>query len=748
MSTMSTTGLYPEDLNGNNPLNLVTGEVQTLQVPGPDDYYFIIPKAAPYFADNVKVYNHQTGALYVENVDYMLGHYFIEAMDSIGRPICGSIRFMKRTIQGQVRLEYRTIGGQWGFSDSAILAELSNRQFNPLIRSWAQIDVLPALFPAFEHPQSIDRLVGSTEIKASLDNLAAVIEAQAAGASQSHLLDFANPHKTTKAQVLLGLVQNYGMANDVDAKAGTRSDVYMSSRAVSLQITDKALIPLNAHTSAIGNVHGLTAADINLGRVPNFAAASPTEAVDINNNNTLLTPYTGALLITQLANIPRIDALENLLNQHIANHNNPHALTPAILGMYSNTQIDQMLADLVAGGGGDASTFGGKTPSQWEEGFTAVSDVESVIDKVRIQHETNITLIQTVALESTWTTAKENAYQGSLVGSVSAGYGMYGVSNSFGSVRLVQGSDVPQIPNLDTLRKAAEGWATAKDAVYVIAPNGSLRSYGSASVAAPVGWKDDVAFNTANAMEAVWATKDLVYVRKRGTPASGPTPAIVGDMYMFGASTPLTLVSPSSEGPVAITGSSQQTYVGETSVLEIAADVFKGRGTAGWVTAINGVITAVKATIAGKNAADIIRDIRVGDTHVVVTSAIRGELYVYQINRTGNTVNTITLVADPFIFDTHGVKVPVGTISGIKASSGAYTHFCFVTADDNALFFGDNSQGQCEVDNAAGPFLTIAAGNNYTVTVNTQHQTQFWGNSPDNSMLYSHRGTVIEEVTP
>lgn len=747
MSTMSTTGLYPEDLNGNNPLNLVTGEVQTLQVPGPDDYYFIIPKAAPYFADSLKVYNHQTGTLYVENVDYLVGHYFIEAMDSIGRPICGSIRFMKRTIQGQVRLEYRTIGGQWGFSDAAILAELSNRQLNPLIRSWGQIDVLPALFPVLEHTQPVNSLIGSAQILVALEDLTAVIEAAAAGASQSHLLDYANPHRVTKAQVLLGLVQNYGMATDVEAKAGVRTDVYMSSRAVYLQVMEKALIPLNAHTAATGNVHGLVAADINLGRVPNFAAATPTEAIDITNNNTLLTPYTGALLVEQLSNGPRVDALENLIRTHIADTNNPHQLTPEILGMYSNAQIDQMLDD-ISSGGGDATTFGGKTPAEWEDGFTSVDDVESVIDKVRIQHETNITLIQTVTLTSSWTPANETAYQNSLIGSVTAGYGMYGVMNAFNSVNLIQASDVPQLPNTDTLRNAADGWAAVKDAVYVIAPNGALRAYGSASVAAPVGWKDDVSFNAANALEAVWATKDLVYIRKRGTPPVGANPAIPGDLYMYGAVTPLTLVSASANGPVAIYTSSQQTYIGETSVLEIADNVFQGRGTGPWVTAINAVITAVTTEIEGKDASDTIRDVCIGDTHVIIASAVRGDLYVYQINRTGNTVTGVVRVADPLIFNTHGTPVPIGTITGTKAVSGAYKHFCIVTEDDEALFFGDNSQGQCEVDNAAGPFLGIEAGNNYTVTVNTKHQTQFWGNSPDNSMLYSHRGTTIEEVTP
>lgn len=262
MSTMSTTGLYEEDLHGTNPANLITNEVQTLQVPGAEDYYFIIPKAAPYFADSLKVFNAQTGTQYVENVDYLVGHYFIEAMNSIGRPICGSIRFMKRTIQGQVRLTYRTIGGQWGFSDTAILAELSNRQLNPLTRSWAQIDVLPALFPPLEHSQPVNSLIGSKQIIISLDNLAAVIEAQAEGASQSHLTDFNNPHRVTAVQLQLGNVPNYGMATDTEARAGIRTDALMSPRGVFLQITDKAIAPLNAHINATGNVHRLVAADI------------------------------------------------------------------------------------------------------------------------------------------------------------------------------------------------------------------------------------------------------------------------------------------------------------------------------------------------------------------------------------------------------------------------------------------------------------------------------------------------------
>lgn len=47
---------------------------------------------------------------------------------------------------------------------------------------------------------------------------------------------------------------------------------------------------LNEHVRARGNVHGLTATDINLGRVPNYAASTRTQAIGGVNNTSLMTP--------------------------------------------------------------------------------------------------------------------------------------------------------------------------------------------------------------------------------------------------------------------------------------------------------------------------------------------------------------------------------------------------------------------------------------------------------------------------
>src|SRR5690606_8684835 len=117
----TTTGLYEEDLYCSNPNNLITNELQTLQVPAVDEYYFIIPHAAPFYVETLEVRNHHTGALYHEGTDYVVGHRFIDAMKSLKRPIAGSIRFLRKNITGIVRLKYHTVVGQWGYNSAAIL---------------------------------------------------------------------------------------------------------------------------------------------------------------------------------------------------------------------------------------------------------------------------------------------------------------------------------------------------------------------------------------------------------------------------------------------------------------------------------------------------------------------------------------------------------------------------------------------------------------------------------------------------
>ncbi|ARV76834.1 virion structural protein [Pseudomonas phage Phabio] len=738
----STTNLYPEDLNGTNPLNLITNEIHNLQPPGPKDFYFIIPFAAPFFVDSLEVYNVATGAKYVEGDDYLVGHRFIEAMDSIGRPIAGSIRFLRFDIVGQVRLRYRTIGGQWGFSDQAILAELARVHLNPLRRSWGDIDVLPYSFPPFEHDQSLDTLVGSKELKAALDHIAAIMEATASGTTESHLVDYNNPHRVTKQQVMLGNVPNFSMATDEQAIASLRNDLFMNPRGTLLSIQEHALKPLNAHINATGNVHNMVPADIGLGNVPNYPAATPAQAIDPTNTTTLLTPYTGALLVQKLANDPRLDQLIIDFNNHLTAHN-PHGITPAMIGTLTTQEIEQRIAQGSGGGGGDADTFGGLTPSQWEAKFPVNADINQMLTETGDIYLDKLTAINAVDMTDPITPeiiARRNATK---VSWAFGGYAAYGIYNSLAEGRIVSSSSTivgDDSFSKETFADAANRWSSDKNANYFIEGNGSLQVWGSEAVKPPAGYLSE-SFNPANASKIVKASKDYVWLVNasnklfRFDRAGTTTPELPSDEILdliIGNG----LVDPRPVG-VAETGTDWNNVT------------IKPIGDASWISAFN--VAMVNLPVGQKY-----HDSRIASEYInLITytgnvpdpndpNAVDNRVYflhIYKINY--NAAITLTEVTNQIDIKNHTTNeiVKADTIRGVTQVAGSYTHFVFTKPRPNStlcdlLSYGDNSQGQLEMLPTSAPFLSIAAGYQYTVTINRQNFVEFWGNSEDNSLFY------------
>ena len=285
-----TTGLYDFDPLMKNSANRVVNEKQVLAVPGRDDFHFLIPQAAPFFVEDVTVRNETTGETYYEGQDFVFGHWFVEGMNKTGRSIAGSIRFLRREIAGIIVLDYHTLGGQWGFDDQAITRELSQRSINPLVRAWAQIDVLPALFPPVAHDQKVDKLIGFQDVVDGLDGIVLAIEAAQTGSTRDHIADRDNPHDVTKAQVGLSFVENYPVASDAEARMGGRTDRYMTPRATREAIEEIGLGALNTHLTDFNNPHNVTKTQVGLGNVQNYQVASVSEANDRTRNDRYMTP--------------------------------------------------------------------------------------------------------------------------------------------------------------------------------------------------------------------------------------------------------------------------------------------------------------------------------------------------------------------------------------------------------------------------------------------------------------------------
>jgi hypothetical protein len=734
----STTYLYPEDLNGTLPSNLIPSEVQTLQAPGPTDYYFIIPKAAPFFVDSLIIVNPANGQPYVEGDDYQVGHLFIEAMNSTGRPIAGSIRFMRPTIVGQVRLTYRTIGGPWGFSDQAILRELSNKHLNPLIRSWGDIDVLPYAFPPLPHDQRIDSLVGSAEINATLEKIAEILEATAEGTSKSHIDNRNNPHVVTAFQVGLGNVPNFQMANDQQHLDAARNDLFTNPRGVLLLVNKYAVTPLTAHIQAKGNVHDMVPADIGLGNVPNWKPATPQNAIDPTNNTSFMTPYTTSLLIQKLQNDPRLDQLIIDFNNHLTAQN-PHHITPSLIGTYTSQQIDAMI-DAISQGG-DAATFDGKTPDEWVAMFPAVADINQMLQELFDLYLSASSTLGALDVEDPVTPEDAALRASQKISWAYADYQAYALYNSLGAGQIIADTAYSQDFPTGTLVGAAGKWSTTVNAAYYINPLGYIETAGTGAIVIPAKYAAGSTDVTGKA-SLVYASKDCIYlIRSTDTVLiridRSSTVTTVGaqiDIAALFCNNGLT-----DPRPFSVTEIQPQT----------GARSWNAQGDASWVTAFNAVKTRAST------GSFTIEEVRIGSGYLIVMVDKAGvtSLWIYRINYGGSI--TLTDVSATTLLRDHstGLSVAASTVNGISGISGNFDHFVFIQPIGpgsilcDLLSFGDETKGQLEITSASVPFIAAVAGFGFTVTVNQNNFAEFWGDSPDNSMLW-RGGKYIEPVGP
>lgn len=694
-----TTGLYDFDPNGTNPANLIPNELQTLQTPGIDDFYFIIPHAAPFFVDSL-VLSNAAGVPYKEGEDYLVGHQFVEAEDSIGRPIAGSIRFLKRSIVGQVRIKYRTLGGQWGFNDNAILAELASKQYNPLIRSWGMIDVLPATFPPLPHDQSLDSFVGSDELKEGLDAIADILEASAAGSSASHLADFNNPHKTNKKQVGLEFVQNYGIGTDAEMRQGTRSDVYATARGVYLAIAQQALIPLQTHTDDHNNPHVVTKKQVGLEFTPNMPVATREQALDITNNTVLLTPYTAAVLLSAQSDGGRIDALEQAFNAYKVNYNNPNRVTAAQVGTLTEAEIRQLLGNVSAS---DTPRFAGMTEAEWRASLPSFTDVETILGALGQNFDTAVGSLSDVVPEDPVTPAQVAAALRLKPAGLQAGWDGYGIADGSQSFTMVQSTASADMPAV--LGKAWEPFAINQLARYWLLADGSISSSGASAVPAPLGWRSGVSFDGTKPAAHVYASKAANYAIME-----------TGSLQRWVNSTTMTQVVASGVAGVFL----QVTALAgaEKLIYELDSGTLVPYGMADWVTKVQALLTPFAAHATRK----FIMDVQITNDYVAFLFE-NGELLVYRITVAGAVV-TLALQtlngAWPTVF---------------SQISGQYDHLGALGSDGKVYFLGTNNQGQQDVNPKLGTFISLACGKDFTVTIGADRRVMFWGDSPDNSLL-------------
>lgn len=339
------------DPHGTNPNNYITGERHTLTPDSGKGFHFFIPKAAPFFLKDLEVVHVGTGRKLLEGIDWQPGWMFELASRRTYMPVFAAITILDKTLNGTFEIKYRTIGGEYTLDDATLLEYLSNVLTDPRVTTWEAIVDKPLFFAPLEHRFNVDQLVGMEDAIEALDRIRDAILQSINAIYPSfnvHLADKSNPHAVTKEQVGLGNVQNYPMATDAEAAAGTARNRMMSPAATKALVATLSSETVAGHASNTSNPHQVTKAQVGLGNVDNYKTATLAEALQGTATNLFITVQGAAELVKKLA--------VGDFTTHIEDKNNPHATTKTHVGL-GNVDNFRTATNADADAGSSATTF-------------------------------------------------------------------------------------------------------------------------------------------------------------------------------------------------------------------------------------------------------------------------------------------------------------------------------------------------------------------------------------------------------
>lgn len=328
---MTTQWEYEFDPYGDNPNNLIVDEPHTITPANGKNFSFFIPRKGPFHRRSVVLKDAVSGALLNVGTDYYFGWRYDDIIVSGSvQPVYGAIVFNDPTKTYNLKMTYQNLGGPTMIDDAEIAQLLANTLRDPRRALWTDVVDVPTELPPIPHRQSTADLVGfdlQIEVLYKIADAIAEGNVKAMQALMEHVADHHNPHRITLADLGIDDLGNLIPATKEEAEGGVDNTHYMTSLRVD-QYSKANVIPvINAHVADKTNPHGTTAAQVGLGSVQNYPVASTVEAEAGVATNRYMTPAMTTTLMTK--------NFKPLVDNHIADKNNPHGTTKAQVGLGS-----------------------------------------------------------------------------------------------------------------------------------------------------------------------------------------------------------------------------------------------------------------------------------------------------------------------------------------------------------------------------------------------------------------------------
>ena len=309
------TMLYPIDYSGVALGNLISNESITLTNGGGRAFS---PLYAPFFSKNITIKDVVSG-LFLTPTQYEC-YYLVAAPSAIagvGNSVYSIVIITDDTVSNSLSVTYQTVGGGYTTGYETILQLVNNilattqlDLANPVV--WSNIKNLPTDFPETLHLHPLDQTVGWEFIASQLEQIKlavllgdqinkdfvmlyinqAIANANALQAALAapgtpfgnHVASTTNPHNVTATQIGLGNVQNYATATLAQAYQGTPALYITADQALAL-VQNQVDLGIDAHILNYSNPHNVTATQIGLGLVANYGVAAAIDLTTPVNNN-------------------------------------------------------------------------------------------------------------------------------------------------------------------------------------------------------------------------------------------------------------------------------------------------------------------------------------------------------------------------------------------------------------------------------------------------------------------------------
>lgn len=309
---------YPFDPTGELNDNLIVKESHVIDPPDYTDFYFVVPTIGPFFEHNLEVRHWPSGRILINGVDFILSYKFLGASRATAKPVYGAISILDRVISGVLEVTYQTIGGPWTIDENKAAELLSNAINNPRRTTWEQVVELPHAFPVIDHEWDLVDMVGASELKDSLDKITDALYDQIGNSTsgENHATNKSNPHEVTKAQVGLGSVDNFSTASFTEATDPSVANRFLTPQRAAQLIDSYIGNRLDSHISNVDNPHNVSKTQVGLSNVPNYRLADTSEAVDGTVDNRFVTPRRVHEAIEYVAIAALDDHKANVDNPH------------------------------------------------------------------------------------------------------------------------------------------------------------------------------------------------------------------------------------------------------------------------------------------------------------------------------------------------------------------------------------------------------------------------------------------------